>query len=384
MVSEFIDAEGTSSPPAATSSTSSPAQSDLNEDTNKKRRYSLLQKDDTSSASTSLGTPTATTTTSKEMRRSSYDTYYNYDDYLIDDDTVKVEMNLEEDSTDKPPAPRVGGRGRPMKQGDSHVWTDEATDALIYAWSQKEELFQKQHPLFYVTEAKDRAVEWIRQYLLEHGHNATTNQITSKFQSLRTYFCSQRNKLLNLRRQGAGDNVESKWRFYKDLMFLDQNMKPREKVANKIHQQMVRDIAHENESREGADNFSGDGNGHENYSENSMVVVGTPHHGYVTSRIHDHITNGRSLQSTPKMMAPTSQAVSRVAENSRQHEDLIFGELVGNMMTHIPASQGKDYLKLEIQQLIVKHKYSTSQGTSQSQPGDVTNNTQEGATDNGS
>ena len=63
-------------------------------------------------------------------------------------------MNVEEE-TAKPVVAR-GGRGRPLKQTDSHVWTDEATDALIYAWSQKEELYHKQHPLFYVTEAKGK------------------------------------------------------------------------------------------------------------------------------------------------------------------------------------------------------------------------------------
>ena len=32
-------------------------------------------------------------------------------------------------------------------------------------------------------------------------------------------------------------------------------------------------------------------------------------------------------------------------------------------MTHIPSGETKDYLKLEIQQLIVKHKYPTTADT---------------------
>ena len=126
-------------------------------------------------------------------------------------------------------------RGRPTKQYWTHEWSDHATEALIELWSEKEELYNKQHPLFYVKDNKDRAVEEIRDALRDRGFDVTCNNILSKFQSLRTYFCTQRTKHMAQRRaSGASyhimpdDGSECKWRFYKSLMFLDDNMKPRE------------------------------------------------------------------------------------------------------------------------------------------------------------
>jgi len=220
--------------------------------------------------------------------------------------------------------------------------------------------------LFYVPESKDRAVEWIRQYMEQRGFNITTNQILSKFQSLRTYFCSQRNKLINLRKNGAGEDVESKWRFYKDLMFLDQNMKQREKP----YQRMLtpRDPnSHDNDTRDSVENFpSVVNNDQESYSDNSMINIGShsqssPNNAEIVptpgfTNLHVVSTNDRILPTLTS--APNAKStIFRQTEHSRRHEDMIFGQLVGNMMTHIPSSQGKDYLKLEIQQLIIKQKY---------------------------
>ena len=68
-------------------------------------RFSLLQKEDVSSPSTSSSTSPVMTSSKEMQRHGSYDGYYNYDDYLLDDDTVKVEMNIggeEQEEVTKP------------------------------------------------------------------------------------------------------------------------------------------------------------------------------------------------------------------------------------------------------------------------------------------
>lgn len=143
-------------------------------------------------------------------------------------------ISYEQHPKDQQP-PVKKSRGRPTKQYWTHEWSDHATEALIELWSEKEELYNKQHPLFYVKENKDRAVEEIKDSLRDRGFDVTCNNILSKFQSLRTYFCTQRTKHMAQRRASGGyhmmsqdDGNECKWRFYKSLMFLDDNMKPRE------------------------------------------------------------------------------------------------------------------------------------------------------------
>ena len=160
------------------------------------------------------------------MRRGYDDYFTNYDTFLSGE-TVKVEMDTLDDTIIGGSTPK-NGRGRPKKHNDCHEWSDEATEALIHLWNQKEELYQKQHPYFYIREHKDKAVDSIRQSLEKQGYIVTCHQILSKFQSLRTYFCSQRNKLSQSKRNalalGHEDDIESKWRFYKYLMFLDENL----------------------------------------------------------------------------------------------------------------------------------------------------------------
>ena len=118
----------------------------------------------------------------------------------------------------------------------------------------------------------------------------------------------------------------------------------------------------------------------ETYSDNSMVVVGLQQHRnkHFQSKpqpsteytLLDPMQHNGRMKPQQKSSAvgvvvgggnmASSSSSSSSPRNSRHHEDLIFGELVGNMMTHIPSGETKDYLKLEIQQLIVKHKYPTA------------------------
>ena len=86
MVSEYNEAEAEN----VTSST----HEDETGVGGKKRRFSMLQKEEVSSPQApSSPQPlllSASQTPPKEMRRSSYDSYYNYDDYMLDDETIKV------------------------------------------------------------------------------------------------------------------------------------------------------------------------------------------------------------------------------------------------------------------------------------------------------
>lgn len=254
-------------------------------------------------------------------------------------------------------------RGRPQKQYWTHEWSDRATEALIELWSKKEELYNKQHPLFYVKDSKDRAVEEIRDNLSEQGYDVTSENILSKFQSLRTYFCTQRTKASSARRSGvnySGDDGECKWRFYKSLVFLDDNMKPRDS-----HRKMDLINAeygvppsfttpNDRMTLRHCDNF---------YSPSTEFIKHDPeNNGCQSSNGHNKHHIDSSFEDAPKNTQDGGNGYAN--ENSiptvDKHEDFIFGELVGNMIHQLPSGKHKDMIKLEIQQLIIKAKYASA------------------------
>ena len=326
---------------------------------------------------------------------------------------------------DQPPVKK--SRGRPTKQYWTHEWSDHATEALIELWSEKEELYNKQHPLFYVKENKDRAVEEIRDSLRERGFDVTCNNILSKFQSLRTYFCTQRTKHMAQRRASGAtyhmmatdDGSECKWRFYKSLMFLDDNMKPRESHrkmelinaeyctppsfaasgaggggGNEImvtrsrpgytshhhhphhhhqppppSQTMVEYLhPHEQPSPDGylnSGNSSGgansSGNPHNPHHESGSASPYDDRHQQIGPLSSRDYTVSSSYQDGSNDTAKNGGGKHSKSTTAKQdkHEDFIFGELVGNMVHQLPSGKHKDLVKLEIQQLIIKAKYAS-------------------------
>ena len=101
---------------------------------------------------------------------------YTHDTSPPSQQQMQQHINYEQHPKDQQP-PVKKSRGRPTKQYWTHEWSDHATEALIELWSEKEELYNKQHPLFYVKENKDRAVEEIRDSLRDRGFEVTCNNI---------------------------------------------------------------------------------------------------------------------------------------------------------------------------------------------------------------
>ncbi|XP_066927772.1 uncharacterized protein [Clytia hemisphaerica] len=305
-------------------------------------------------------------------------------------------MSSKETMHAQPPIKK--SRGRPTKQYWTHEWSDHATEALIELWGEKEELYNKQHPLFYVKENKDKAVEEIRDSLRERGFDVTCNNILSKFQSLRTYFCTQRTKHMATRRANGmsylpDDGSECKWRFYKSLMFLDDNMKPREShrkmelinaeysapsftssndlmtmrshsYPNHHHQQPpVEYINPHDQSLEmngyhGGSTSSSSSTNHVNKSHDLSFEEnqGPPSGGRDYTVTSSYQEAAASSTSDKRLSSSTSGSYGNT---HNKHEDYIFGELVGNMVHQLPAGKHKDLVKLEIQQLIIKAKYAS-------------------------
>jgi len=221
---------------------------------------------------------------------------------------------------------------------ESIEWSDEATEALIELWQTKDELFCRNHPYFYAKDYKDRAIEQIRVKMEEKGFHTTTNQILGKIQSLRTYFCSQRAKFQQLKKAGhiTDEDSECRWRFYKSLQFLDENMKPRENIKKEKH------------DMDGSSSNGYEGPG--NYMA-SMAYEPQSH------RIEQRFLGNDTTSENKSIKIINNRNESENQTKFKQYEDQLFGELVGNMISQLPSGQHKDLLKLEIQQMIISAKY---------------------------
>lgn len=255
---------------------------------------------------------------------------------------IKTDEPLDESITN--PTPAKKGRGRPKKHMESIEWSDAATETLIELWQTKEELFCRNHPYFYAKDYKDKAIEAIRSQMEARGYHTTTNQILGKIQSLRTYFCSQRAKFQQMKKVGhlTEDDSECRWRFYKSLQFLDENMKPRENIK-----------------RERLSNSDA------GYMNNSFLPPSMNYPSSVTyemKQYNDGVMHHNNISPPPALqnLNEESQKVLKndlVSNSNKNYEDKLFGELVSNMISQLPPGQHKDLLKLEIQQLIIKSKY---------------------------
>ncbi|XP_002167661.3 uncharacterized protein LOC100204765 [Hydra vulgaris] len=264
-------------------------------------------------------------------------------------------LNFEDDMLPYTPEfKKKGQRGRPKKANESMEWNDEASEALIHLWQSKEELYNRQHPYFYVKEAKEKAIESIRLSLEKMGFKISASQIFSKFQSLRTYFCSQRTKIASARKNGVCDEeyLESKWRFYKSLQFLDDNMKQRETYATR--------------PKFSDSSYPYDGLGPNGTFSRSMVV----NELFQDNGKYDYRDDKYDYQEEKELhrsgsSTPPTRSIIKIEPRTDYNdlvrdEDQSFGELIATMMRQIRCGQQKDLLKLEIQQLIIKAKYANT------------------------
>ena len=106
---------------------------------------------------------------------------------------------------------------------------------LIETWSRIDQLYNCQHPKYHLRDEKLKSIEKIRSTLIEKGIEVTAKQITDKLLSLRNYYSAERRKEeAAARKSGSGrdDLYQSKWQFYRHLVFLKDTFTPRNTESN--------------------------------------------------------------------------------------------------------------------------------------------------------
>jgi len=173
----------------------------------------------------------------QDIKQESYDTELNYRVQVefneninsnSSSDNESRKRNYEEISLNEVIEVEDRAVGRPKKLDKEYFeWSDELTFMLIDLWGEHEVLYNQQHPNHYSKSENDNALRDIAISIMNASNvQITPKQITLKFQTLKSYFSKERGKLT---RTGI---MNSRWKFYSSLDFLDKHMAPR-LTANK-------------------------------------------------------------------------------------------------------------------------------------------------------
>ena len=152
--------------------------------------------------------------------------------------------------------------------------------------------------------------------------------------SLKNNFSSEKRKVEASSKtfgSGTSDIYNPKWQFYRLLLFLKDNFTPRPTETNLKR------------------NFSS-----RNTEEVRSPPIKRDTRIEAISRVADSMADMAQTLRQKTDVAP----VTREQEKTEKSEDEIFGEIVTKMIAGIPESEGKYLLKLQIQQDIVKTRYS--------------------------
>ena len=152
--------------------------------------------------------------------------------------------------------------------------------------------------------------------------------------SLKNHFSSEKRKVEASSKtfgSGTSDVYNPKWQFYRHLLFLKDSFTPRPTETNLKR------------------NFSS-----RNTEEVRSPPIKRDTRIEAISRVADSMADMAQTLRQKRDVAP----VTREQEKTEKSEDEIFGEIVTKMIAGIPESEGKYLLKLQIQQDIVKTRYS--------------------------
>lgn len=242
--------------------------------------------------------------------------------------------------------------------GQRREWTDGEILQLIRLWKENDVLYNTNHPFYYVQTERKMAMESMSTELGINGKD-----VNDKMHSLRTYFCSQRQRT----ESAEGRTELPRWKFYDDMSFLYESVTNRaaKSCSNNRSRTRKRQLTKHDEPATFVNVPRPLNNGiyhtqtsraylheqmldHEEHSDKSNSM--TDLHRY--RNLPDH-------EETPARTTPASTSVNKNRDGSRHFSsaDELFGHMVTTSLTQIEEGQEKERLKLDIQTMIYNTRF---------------------------
>ena len=121
-------------------------------------------------------------------------------------------------------ANNAGKRGRKTdrereESGGRREWTDGEISLLITLWRDNDILYDTNHPLYYVQSERKLVMEYISKEMNINGRD-----VNDKMHSLRTYYCSQRQRTEAIDAKCGSNRTFPRWKFYDQMSFLYESV----------------------------------------------------------------------------------------------------------------------------------------------------------------
>ncbi|XP_066929493.1 uncharacterized protein [Clytia hemisphaerica] len=318
-----------------------------------------------------------------------------------------------------------GKRGRKTDRereeaGGRREWNDNEISTLIALWSDNDILYDTNHPLYYVQSERKLVMEFISKEM-----NISQRDVNDKMHSLRTYYCSQRQRTEALDAKCVGSSrAFPRWKFYDKMSFLYESVtnraaksslnttrrgrKPREpsrgeqltsmgdpsqptipytmipgnvrndyspttssalrNEPNNLHSNAPERTLYSDERFENT-------NGHLSHSSSPFTkyqIVSSPESTGSTSRkrhcpedvwAEAPSLTPKDIQTQHSIRKENNHTPFKTIEVPLNTADEIFGHMVACSLAQMSDEQQKEHLKLEIQKLIYTTRFKAANGT---------------------
>ncbi|XP_031555983.1 uncharacterized protein LOC116292772 [Actinia tenebrosa] len=260
---------------------------------------------------------------------------------MASDEIVVLYSEEEEEGFDETACKyALGQRKASREEKPKYIWTEEKIRTLIKVWSKTPILYDTKDSLYFNKVEREKAISNIATKL-----GITVIDVLGKMYSLRTYYSKQQGMIKASINKGTEDVYKPRWQWYESLSFLSDHM--RMKLNNvcpgSVRSDPIKDPLVVNTAvPERTDSPE--------IQELEISVNPTTKKARLSI---DGDTTDETVHSTKQQTQHDAQA----------SDDMLWAEQMGRSIQKIEDEELKEWLKLEIQQMIIRTRFKKPRGS---------------------
>jgi hypothetical protein len=226
-----------------------------------------------------------------------------------------------------------------------YIWTVEKISALIDLWSKAPLLFDTKDFLYFNKVERERAIANIAKDL-----GVSVNDVLGKMYSLRTYYSKQQGMIQTSINKGADDVYSPRWQWYESLSFLCDHMRAKPRAVP---------VKPSNLSQATGKTLN------PSPVKEPVVIKTVPERA--TSETHELLNKPLKkarLSNEGEMLNTAIQVLKKPSQTDQSKtDDMLWAEQMGRAIQKIEDEELKEWLKLEIQQMITRTRFNKPRGS---------------------
>lgn len=262
---------------------------------------------------------------------------------MASDDIVVLYSEEEDEGIDETDSKFAPGQREQRKattnneERPKYIWTVDKISTLIKLWSKAPILYDSKDLLYFNKVEREKAISNIAKKL-----GVTINEVLGKIYSLRTYYSKQQGMIQASINKGAEDVYKPRWQWYESLSFLTNHMrmKPSNLTQTSVRLEPIKEPVA------------------------IQLVQETPAPQEV-QELETLPKNPKKARLSWEEDGSTTDDASHPKQQSQQDvsDDMLWAEQMGRSIQKIEDEELKEWLKLEIQQMIIRTRFKKPQGS---------------------